>query len=41
MLWEEGELPMLYTMWMNGETPVGGVMTLPDEAKQMDASGIY
>ena len=25
-----GETP--YTMWMNGETPIGGVMRLPDEA---------
>lgn len=28
--WEGGDTP--YTMWMNGETPVGGVMALPDEA---------
>ena len=26
-----------YTEWMNGETPVGGVMQLPDEAKQQGA----
>jgi hypothetical protein len=26
-----------YVMWMAGETPVGGVMTLPDEAKKMGA----
>jgi predicted enzyme related to lactoylglutathione lyase len=28
--WEGGETP--YTMWMRGELPVGGVMTLPPEA---------
>jgi predicted enzyme related to lactoylglutathione lyase len=28
--WEGGETP--YTMWMNGETPVGGIMQLPEEA---------
>lgn len=28
--WEEGDAP--YVMWMNGETPVGGVMALPAEA---------
>ena len=27
--------PMPYTMWMRGEAPVGGVMTLPDELKSM------
>lgn len=27
-VWEEGEKP--YTMWINDETPVGGVMKLPD-----------
>ena len=27
--WGEGEKP--YTMWMNGETPIGGVMELPEE----------
>lgn len=26
-----------YTMWVNGESPIGGVMTLPEEAKQMGA----
>ncbi len=31
-LWEGSEKP--YTMWMNGETPVGGVMALPDEAAE-------
>ena len=30
--WDGGSTP--YTMWMNGDVPVGGVMTLPDEAKQ-------
>ena len=34
-LWEEGEQP--YTMWMKGEVAVGGLMTLPDEAKAMGA----
>jgi predicted enzyme related to lactoylglutathione lyase len=29
--WEGGDGP--YTMWMNGEMPVGGVMQLPEEAK--------
>ncbi len=28
--WEGGEMP--YTMWMNGETAVGGLMQLPAEA---------
>jgi len=28
--WEEGDEP--YVMWMNGEKPIGGVMTLPEEA---------
>ncbi len=31
------EGPMPYTMWTNNETPLGGVMTLPDEAKQAGA----
>ena len=26
-----------YTMWMNGDMPVGGVMRLPDEARQQGA----
>lgn len=26
-----------YTMWMNGEAPIGGLMRLPDEAAQMGA----
>jgi uncharacterized protein len=29
--------PPDYTMWMAGERPVGGLMRLPDEAKQMGA----
>lgn len=29
--------PMPYTMWTKGEAPLGGVMTLPDEAKQAGA----
>ena len=28
---------MPYTMWLNGDVPVGGVMTLPDQAKQQGA----
>ena len=34
-VWEGGPSP--YRMWMNGETAVGGVMQLPDEAKQQGA----
>ncbi|MCH7565678.1 MAG: VOC family protein [Gemmatimonadetes bacterium] len=34
---EWGDGPEPYTMWMNGETPVGGVMQLPEEAKAMGA----
>ena len=30
-------VPMDYTMWMAGESPIGGVMALPDEAKAMGA----
>ena len=33
--WEGGESP--YTMWMNGETSIGGVMQLPEEAQQQGA----
>jgi predicted enzyme related to lactoylglutathione lyase len=29
-VWDGGEAP--YTMWMNGERPIGGIMKLPDEA---------
>ncbi|HEX9887194.1 MAG TPA: VOC family protein, partial [Longimicrobiales bacterium] len=28
--WDAGDMP--YTMWMAGDTPVGGLMDLPDEA---------
>jgi hypothetical protein len=31
----EGAPP--YTMWMNGEAPIGGIMQLPDEAKAAGA----
>jgi predicted enzyme related to lactoylglutathione lyase len=31
------ESPEPYTMWMNSESPVGGVMALPEEAKQAGA----
>ncbi|MCW8983720.1 MAG: VOC family protein [Thermoanaerobaculales bacterium] len=33
--WEGGEQP--YTMWTNKETPLGGVMELPEEAKAAGA----
>ncbi len=33
--WEGGDKS--YTMWMVGEQPIGGLMTLPDEAKTMGA----
>ncbi len=33
--WEGMEKP--YTMWTNGETPVGGIMALPEEAKKAGA----
>ena len=33
--WDGGPSP--YQMWMNSGTPVGGVMQLPDEAKQQGA----
>ena len=29
--------PTPYTMWMKGDTPIGGLMQLPDEAKQQGA----
>ena len=29
--------PTPYTMWMNGDTPVGGLMQLPDEVQQQGA----
>lgn len=31
------ESPEPYTMWMNGDSPVGGVMALPEEAKKAGA----
>ena len=34
-VWDGGPTP--YTMWMNGETAVGGLMSLPEEAKQQGA----
>lgn len=34
-VWDEGEKP--YTMWTNGEQPIGGVMELPEEAKAQGA----
>ena len=34
-IWEGGPDP--YRMWMNGGTSVGGVMELPDQAKQQGA----
>ena len=33
--WEGGTMP--YTMWTNREKPIGGVMTLPEEAKAAGA----
>lgn len=33
--WEGGEQP--YTMWTTEDVPLGGVMLLPEEAKQMGA----
>lgn len=33
--WDGGGMP--YTMWMNGEMPVGGVMELPEDALQAGA----
>lgn len=34
-VWEGADSP--YTMWTNGETPLGGVMELPQQAKQAGA----
>ena len=34
--WEGGPAP--YTMWVNGKTSIGGVMQLPDDARQQGAS---
>lgn len=33
-IWEG---PKPYTMWVNGESPVGGVMDLPEQAREMGA----
>lgn len=33
--WEGGDQP--YTMWMKGETPLGGLMALPEEAQAQGA----
>jgi predicted enzyme related to lactoylglutathione lyase len=33
--WEGGGMP--YTMWANGDTPLGGVLQLPEEAKSAGA----
>jgi uncharacterized protein len=33
--WEGGDMP--YTMWANGEKPVGGLMELPAEAREAGA----
>jgi predicted enzyme related to lactoylglutathione lyase len=37
--WGAQDMPMpgmTYTMWMAGQTPVGGLMNLPDQAKKMN-----
>jgi predicted enzyme related to lactoylglutathione lyase len=34
-IWEGGETP--YTMWMNGEASIGGIMQLPEEAAAQGA----
>lgn len=34
-VWEGGGMP--YTMWMNGEKPIGGLMKLPEEVAAMGA----
>jgi predicted enzyme related to lactoylglutathione lyase len=33
--WQAGDQP--YTMWVNGETPLGGIMELPEPARQAGA----
>lgn len=33
--WKDADPKMPYTMWMAGETMIGGLMPLPEEAKQM------
>lgn len=35
--WEGAGPGQPYTMWTNGETPIGGVMTLPQEARKAGA----
>jgi predicted enzyme related to lactoylglutathione lyase len=35
--WEDTPAGTPYTMWVAGETPVGGVNILPEEAKAMGA----
>src|SRR5687768_9589031 len=34
-LFEENQGPEPYTMWVSSQGPLGGVMTLPEEAKKM------
>jgi predicted enzyme related to lactoylglutathione lyase len=35
--WEDADPKLPYTMWVANGTPIGGVMPLPDQAKQMGA----
>lgn len=35
--WEQASDDKPYTMWVNGEQPIGGVTVLPEEAKKMGA----
>ncbi len=35
--WSDADSNKPYTMWVNGERPIGGMMPLPDEAKAMGA----
>jgi predicted enzyme related to lactoylglutathione lyase len=35
MAWEGGDQP--YTMWTNNDVPLGGIVTLPEEARQAGA----
>ena len=37
--WEEGEEP--YTMWTNGNQPIGGLLRLPDEAEAQGLNRQY
>jgi predicted enzyme related to lactoylglutathione lyase len=39
--WKDGDPKMPYTMWLVGETPMGGLMPLPDEAKRMGAPPMW